>query len=515
MSTVILKPGHARHEIQRAARPVEQSLTWVLVLPFLFFIVHGTFSFQSAGTAVGGFSPGGTATHDPGVLGYLFAVVTYLMVAWLINTKLKGVFSLAMHFKMLTLLALLAAFSFVWSQSPAKSLLYGILYLISTLFGYYLVIRFEPEELMTIMSRLGLLVAVLGLLVVVFLPRFGLTHGDVRNGVGWQGIFTDRTGAAKSLVYLISPAFVSQSRRRGLSWLFSVLLMGLMIVMAHAVTAIFVLFIYLGFLFVLRISRKVDSRLLTMTVVTGGIVGVLAVFLGIEYGGEVLKAFGRNPTLTGRTAIWSALAISIAKRPILGYGFFAFWQGIKGESAKVIYLTHWTFGYAHNGIIEIFLQLGTTGVVVFFITLFKAIKDGWYCFRNDHAGTYDWYLGLLVITIFYNIDEATVVWPNDLLSILYVVICCGLAMGAKRLQKEKAHGSAHRMHVVSHAFDRSQASFGGSAGGLQRSVENVRHGLLYFIRPLWGASIRPLTSYIFGLSYKKHKYEQLHQELLL
>jgi exopolysaccharide production protein ExoQ len=515
MSTVILKPGHARDEAQRAARPIQQGLTWVLLLPFLFFIVHGTFSFQS-GTAVGGFSPGGTATHDPGVFGYLFAAVTYLMVAWLINSKLKGVFTFAMHFKMLTLLALLAVFSFVWSQSPAKSLLYGGLYLISTLFGYYLVVRFEPEEIMTVVSRLGLLVAVLGLLVVVFLPRFGLTHGDVRNGVGWQGIFTDRTGAAKSLVYLISPAFISQSRRRGLSWLFSVLLMGVMIVMAHAVTAIFVLFIYLVFLFVLRISRKVDSRLLTMTVVAGVVLGAIAVFLGLEYGAEVLKAFGRNPTLTGRTAIWSALAISILKRPLLGYGFFAFWQGIQGESAKVIYLTHWTFGYAHNGIIEIFLQLGSTGVVVFFITLFKALKDGWYCFRNDHAGTYDWYLGLLVITIFYNIDEATVVWPNDLLSILYVVTCCGLAMGAKRLKREKAHGSTHRMDVISHAFDRSQASFGGSASGVQRSAPKVlQQGLSYFIRPSWGASIRRLMSYIFGLSYKKHKYEQLHQELLL
>jgi exopolysaccharide production protein ExoQ len=285
--------------------------------------------------------------------------------------------------------------------------------------------------------------------------------------------------------------------------------------MAHAVTAIFVLFIYLVFLFVLRISRKVDSRLLTMTVVVGGVVGVLAVFLGLEYGAAVLKAFGRNPTLTGRTEIWSALAISILKRPLLGYGYFAFWQGIKGESAKVIYLTHWTFGYAHNGIIEIFLQLGTTGVVVFFITLFKAIKDGWYCFRNDHAGTYDWYLGLLVITIFYNIDEATVVWPNDLLSILYVVMCCGLAMGAKRLRQEKAHGSIRLMNVIPHAFDRSENLFGKNRGSLQRSPANVlRQGLSYLSRPLWVRLSGLLPPIFLGLSYKKTNMS-VHQELLL
>jgi exopolysaccharide production protein ExoQ len=486
------------------------------MLPFLFFVVHGTFSFQSAGTAVGGFSPGGVATHDPGVLGYLLAAVTYLMVAWLIKSKLRPVFSFAMHFKMLTLLALLAVSSAIWSQSPAKSLLYGVLYLFSTLFGYYLVIRFEPEEIMEMMSRLGLLVSVLGFLVVVFLPRFGLTHGDVRNGIGWNGIFSDRTTAAKSLVYLISPALLYRGKRSTVTWIFSILLMGFMIVMAHAVTAIFVLFIYIVFLFVLRITRKVDSRLLAMTVVMGGIVGVFAIFLGIEYGADVLKLFGRNPTLTGRTAIWSALAISILKRPLLGYGFFAFWQGIKGESAKVIYLTHWTFGYAHNGIIEIFLQLGTTGVVVFFITLFKAIKDGWYCFRNDYAGTYDWYLGLLVITIFYNIDEATVVWPNDLLSILYIVTCCGLAIGAKRLRQEKANGPVLQMSLISPAFNQSGRLFGKNGGRFQRSAVNVlRQSLAYLLSPSWEVFIRPLTSYISGLSYRNKKCERLHQELLL
>jgi exopolysaccharide production protein ExoQ len=484
------------------------------MLPFLFLVVHGTFSFQS-GTAVGGFSPGGTSTHDPGVFGYAFAGISYLIVAWLIQTKLSSVISLAVHFKMLTLLALLAMSSVVWSQSPPKSLLYGTLYLLSTLFGYYLVIRFKPEEIMAMVSRLGILTAVLSLLVVILLPRFGLTHGDARNGVGWQGLFSDRTGAAKSFVYLVSPLFVSRGKRSVIGWMSSILVMMLMIVMARAVTAIFVLFIYLIFLFVLRISRRVDSRLKMMAIVAGGFLAVLAVIIGIEYGAEVLKAFGRNPTLTGRTAIWRALAISILKRPLLGYGYFAFWQGIKGESGRVIYLTHWTFGYAHNGIIEIFLQLGSTGAVIFFITLFKAIKDAWYCFRNDYSGAYDWYVGLVVITIFYNIDEATVVWPNDLLSVLYVVTCCGLAIGAARLRREKAEGGTHGLSVVSRSSGRPQTVFGKHGGSLARSITNtLQQDLAYLVHVLWTVPLMTLSSFIFGCTYKNNKYEHLHQELL-
>ena len=33
--------------------------------------------------------------------------------------------------------------------------------------------------------------------------------------------------------------------------------------------------------------------------------------------------------------------------------------------------TNWVFGYAHNGILEIWLQLGAVGVGLFFVTFFK------------------------------------------------------------------------------------------------------------------------------------------------
>jgi O-antigen ligase len=114
--------------------------------------------------------------------------------------------------------------------------------------------------------------------------------------------------------------------------------------------------------------------------------------------------------------------------------------GLKGESGRVIYALNWTFGYAHNGLLEIFLQLGLTGVAVFFLTLLKAVKDAWFCFRRDRTGHYDWYLGLIVLTIFYNIDEVTVLLPNDLLSILYVVACCGLAVAVRQIKQDKFLG---------------------------------------------------------------------------
>ena len=76
----------------------------------------------------------------------------------------------------------------------------------------------------------------------------------------------------------------------------------------------------------------------------------------------------------GRTDIWVLVMRSIAKRPLLGYGYYAFWQGLKGESGNIIVAAHWVFGYAHNGVLEIWLQLGLVGTALSFVTLFQAIE---------------------------------------------------------------------------------------------------------------------------------------------
>jgi exopolysaccharide production protein ExoQ len=442
MATATLERPSLGSEIQRSApiKAVHQRLGWVLILPLLFFAAHGQFSFQFGASATGGFAPGPVSAADPGISGYALAGITYFIVALLIRSKLGGVISFATHFKMLTFLALLTVGSTVWSQSPMRSALHGIFYLAGTLFAYYLVIRFDPAEIMALVKRLGVVCCVLGLITVVLFPRFGLVHNDLRSGVGWQGIFIDRTTAAKCLVFLLSPALIFPIQWRKPSRVLYIVLLSLMIIMAHSVGSIFVLCIYVGFLVSLRFMRKLDPRACLVVIILGFAVALPVAISAYEYGPIILKAFGRDPTLTGRTVIWGFLARSILKRPILGYGYYAFWLGLKGESGRVIYALNWTFGYAHNGLLEIFLQLGLTGVAVFFLTLLKAVKDAWFCFRRDRTGHYDWYLGLIVLTIFYNIDEVTVLLPNDLLSILYVVACCGLAVAVRQIKQDKLLG---------------------------------------------------------------------------
>jgi exopolysaccharide production protein ExoQ len=417
-------------------------VSWLLMLPFVFFATHGIFSFQMgyAGDQISSRSMETMAAgRNIGVLGYaVLPGIAYGVVLCLLLFNIRGVLDMAVRRKALTALALLTICSVAWSQDPMRSLVNGSFYLIGTLFAYYLVLRFSPEEIMSLVMRAGVLVCLLGALMVFVFPGYGVTNSDVRSMGAWVGIFPDRVSAAKCIVYLLSPALIfGGSRSRWRNLVYAALLL-LFIVKAQAVSALGVTFAFALIMFAIQASRKLERSLALMVGTAVGIFAVLFAIFGVPILGQIAGMFGRDLTLTGRTEIWSILLTSIAKRPLLGYGFYAFWEGMKGESANVILAAHWVFGYAHNGLLEIVLQLGLVGTSVFLFTFVNACKDAWYCMKFGRSTGTEWYCGLLVLAVLYNVDEETVLWPNDLLSMLYVVACCGLAVEAARIRKERA-----------------------------------------------------------------------------
>ena len=85
---------------------------------------------------------------------------------------------------------------------------------------------------------------------------------------------------------------------------------------------------------------------------------MLVCYVVVTYGvgGEALEAMGRNATLTGRTSIWQAV-LSFVERPMIGFGYENFWMGERLNA-----LRRMGGNSAHNGYLEIYLNLGWIGV---------------------------------------------------------------------------------------------------------------------------------------------------------
>jgi exopolysaccharide production protein ExoQ len=416
-------------------------LGWVLIIPLVFYAVHGTPSFESlrsSGDSASSLSGLATNGRQSGfVESILIPGVAFSIVMWLLIKNVKRVLSMALQMWVQTLLSLLTILSLAWSQDPFRSAYNGCFCFIETLFAYYLVTKFDVEELRSVLMMAGFAISIVGLAMVLLTPQFSVTS-SARDGVAWTGLFTDRTSTGKAMVFLLSPAIVFVRKTFRYRHILYFLLLSFLTFMAHAATARVILILYIAVMAAIRFYKTFGRR---SSVVIAGILaaaGAVVVSAGFMLSSVVLTTLGRNATLSGRTVIWGFVARSIAKRPLLGYGFYSFWLGMKGESARLIVGTHWTFGYAHNGVLEIWLQLGLVGVVLFFITLLQATKNAWFCLRHDCPPGVQWYIGLIVLTMLYNVDESTVFWPIDLLTILYLVACAGLSTAARQIRQVEA-----------------------------------------------------------------------------
>jgi exopolysaccharide production protein ExoQ len=163
---------------------------------------------------------------------------------------------------------------------------------------------------------------------------------------------------------------------------------------------------------------------MTVHMMVAAIVGVSFSILFLHVGeGAALKSMGRNPTLTGRTEIWTGL-LKFSGNPLIGTGFDSFWLG--DRLRKV-----WASGpllnginEAHNGYLETYLNLGLIGVSL----LAALIATG---YRNIISALHqDTELGrlrlaLFVVAVVYNFTEAgfrttATIWIAFLLAITAV-----------------------------------------------------------------------------------------------
>jgi exopolysaccharide production protein ExoQ len=114
-----------------------------------------------------------------------------------------------------------------------------------------------------------------------------------------------------------------------------------------------------------------------------------------------ILGLGRDMTLTTRTDIWTFL-LSMGTDPWLGTGYDSFWLG---ERLERVWQVIGMISEAHNGFLEIYLELGIIGLCLFVGPLFSAYRK----VRRSLMVDFDYgrvRFTLLAIFLLYNITEA-------------------------------------------------------------------------------------------------------------
>lgn len=315
------------------------------------------------------------------------------------------------------LLALLAVVSTVWSQDAATTGRRSIPFALATLFGLYLASRFHVRRQLMLLIAAMFALACASILFALFVPSLGLEASPGHFG-NWQGVFTQKNACGRAMVF--ATAAVLSLRKARLVQLICFALFLFVLVMSGSRGAWMIEGVLLACFVLLRcIERfKPSGRKLLLF---GSIMAMtFAAVIGWAYFPLLAELVGRDPTLTGRTEIWQQVWIAILKHPFVGYGFSAFWQGMKGESYNIILAVHFVVVHAHNGFLEIWLELGGLGLFVFFMSYFRAWRKQWPILLSEKIGSAYWMVFVLLLIMLYDLDENTLMIFNGLYWVLYV-----------------------------------------------------------------------------------------------
>ncbi|MGD0907696.1 MAG: O-antigen ligase family protein [Candidatus Acidiferrales bacterium] len=184
-----------------------------------------------------------------------------------------------------------------------------------------------------------------------------------------------------------------------------------------AIAAVFLIATSLAFV----IRKRSLVQLLVLVLVAAPACTLL---LGI--GGGALEEMGKDATLTGRTDIWK-LVLNMAGNPFFGTGFESFWLGSRANRMWAMYYFHPT--QAHNGYLEVYLELGWIGIVLLAAIIFAGYRNALALLRsNPEAGRIR--MTFIAVALVYNVTEAgfrmmTLTWIFLLLS---ATVVPGLAM---------------------------------------------------------------------------------------
>ncbi|MBN1364108.1 MAG: O-antigen ligase family protein [Syntrophaceae bacterium] len=140
-----------------------------------------------------------------------------------------------------------------------------------------------------------------------------------------------------------------------------------------------------------------------------------------------IESLGKDGTLAGRTDLWKDLMQLGMLHPILGAGFGGFWTPEMAAYLKEIH--SWGPGQAHSGYIEIFINLGVVGIVLFILIVFSSLR------RTIKQMTVNHDFGLvrlilLLATLLHNYSESGFTRPTHLMWFTFILAVVSVSNGS-------------------------------------------------------------------------------------
>ena len=285
-----------------------------------------------------------------------------------------------------------AILSATWSTDPAISRKRLVVFLINALFAYTLARTSSVLECAWLGFSCTGTVALIALCSDFVQHTFAPGDPDYR----FMGVMTANYQAINLVVCLLCGLTLAQHRPRLLGWLapccglFAALLF---LTRARIGTIICLALLAFVTLRMMKLHLQPQARALALIAMLMLFLPCAVFALGRSGSDALTSIFmmGRQDTentasLSNRAPLWAELGASVEDRPLLGFGFEAFWS--PERVSKISNDQGWVVPHAHNTYLDQTLSLGLVGAFLYAAMLLGACGTAWkrfYKSRNELA----------------------------------------------------------------------------------------------------------------------------------
>ena len=328
-----------------------------------------------------------------------------------------------------------------WSMSPSyteESIRGEVLPM--TAFALYFASRFNMREQMQMLAISLGIGAMLSLFYAVAIPSIGRHVGDEFAGA-WKGIYPQKNNFSSTMTLTMLIFFILSLINRNyterllarVGLLFSVA----MIILSTSKSGLIVFVFMLIVVLLSRLFRWKGRRSVLMLDIGGLALLCLGAVLSVTWQTIVIN-LGKDPTLSARTYIWTGAIEKIMQQPLLGYGRAAFWVPdsipaweIGARAAKGFVPSH-----AHNGFIDIALELGLVGLGLFILgfipTYLLALGRAYQARRPEDL----WPFAFLTLLVISNMTETVLITRTSPYWVIYMTMFLSLRLWPRRTGRE-------------------------------------------------------------------------------
>jgi len=346
-----------------------------------------------------------------GVVAIVLAVVSVLL---LVRTRKTWAIS-RLPYPFLAFLAL-ATISIAWSFYPGATALGLVATYLPAIVGVTLAVILSWDDVLLVLGRTLRIILGLSLLfefvvsvfvrspLLPFWPSPGVDYSNLPDPIPkllyWsrdelfdeggkiQGIVGNSSllgfvALLALVVFAIQLVGKTVSRTTGV---LSVAVAALMIYLTRSATITIALVVLAAVVVAVLLLRRFEE---TRGRVWAGIVVVVAAGIAVvvAFPNQLLALVGKSPDLTNRIDIWAAVIDLAQQRPVFGWGWVSYWAPWVAPFNDL----HKNSGvqqlHAHNAWLDIWLQLGTVGLVVFGSLVLVTLVRAWIFATNRPVGS--------------------------------------------------------------------------------------------------------------------------------